>query len=82
MAINTKLHNQRLLTEYSELLIRKTKLRLYLDQLEEETKEKCFESQELELSTMREQLSSMEEYLFTLEKRLQMALGITELGEK
>lgn len=82
MAIDTKLHNQRLLTEYSELLIRKTKLRLYLDQLEEETEEKCSENQELELSIMREQLSSMEEYLFTLEKRLQMALGITKLEEK
>lgn len=82
MAIDEKLHNQRLLTEYSELLIRKTKLRLYLDQLEEETEEKCSENQELELSIMREQLSSMEEYLFTLEKRLQMALGITKLEEK
>lgn len=75
MAIDVKLHNQRLLTEYSELLIRKTKLRLYLDQLEQ-IEDTCSQTQKLEINTMREQLSSMEDYLFTLEKRLQMALGI------
>lgn len=75
MEVDKKLHNQRLLTEYSELLIRKTKLRLYLDQLEQ-IGDTCSQTQQLEISTMREQLSSMEDYLFTLEKRLQMALGI------
>lgn len=75
MTIDVKLHNQRLLTEYSELLIRKTKLRLYLDQLEQ-IEDTCSQTQKLEINTMREQLSSMEDYLFTLEKRLQMALGI------
>jgi hypothetical protein len=75
MEVDKKLHNQRLLTEYSELLIRKTKLRLYLDQLEQ-IEDTCSQTQKLEINTMREQLSSMEDYLFTLEKRLQMALGI------
>ena len=75
MEVDKKLHNQRLLTEYSELLIRKTKLRLYLDQLEQ-IEDTCSQTQKLEINTMREQLSSMEDYLFTLEKRLQMAIGI------
>ena len=75
MEVDKKLHNQRLLTEYSELLIRKTKLRLYLDQLEQ-IEDTCSQTQKLEISNMREQLSSMEDYLFILEKRLQMALGI------
>lgn len=75
MEVDKKLHNQRLLTEYSELLIRKTKLRLYLDQLEQ-IEDTCSQTQKLEINTMREQLSSMEDYLFTLEKRLQIALGI------